>query len=553
MTEGKLNTEVKPSTAGTSRVRILARLPDITRIDRTEKPNILSLDQAADWILREKPVIWSGSVCSNPKPSSLPTGRALTQSLIRQIFEGASSPEEIITAENNLTPYWPLEALIDECGINQFDISNQFLKYFAQLNEKATFNSLHRAIVKYYERRLASIPLFITSNWDTLQEQAFREAGYSFTLASPHNVPDKSFGRANLYDRHIFIYHPHGSFETNDPICSYQSEQGQLELSMDFANHSTLFLGYSGYEPSLYRKLENVFPQLWCIKSESELDNPAKRRLLCRPNVSVFSGDLCELFRRLALLEEGLEFTDIPTGVSLIPQKVKEVIRTVLIGTVDLDTCFKLLIDTLLSFCDPYEGLFRYRAAMKALIHHSRNRISDHRILSGLMSSAAFRYSEQTWISVLAYLLRTDYRVQRKAAESLFSMAEVALQKGEKLASAMDDVVYSKEVKNVRKRMYKSYLNMGEKIKGSQWYIAAGIVGADMAAEGEFVEILAFEYLRDGKLDYASNSFDYAATSFYLRGLWNAGRLNEWASKHPDKLVGLARQDSLFIPDDNAV
>jgi hypothetical protein len=93
---------------------LLLPRPDLV-VERSTEPLILSLDAAVEWIKRNKPLLWVGSMFSVPEPSGFPSGYAVTRSLFDLIFPAHSKLPEarrdgII---NDLMPQWPLEALLD--------------------------------------------------------------------------------------------------------------------------------------------------------------------------------------------------------------------------------------------------------------------------------------------------------------------------------------------------------------------------------------------------------------------------------------------------------
>ena len=99
-----------------------------------------------------------------------------------------------------------------------------------------------------------------------------------------------------------------------------------------------------------------------------------------------------------------------------------------------------------------------------------------------------------------------------------------------------------------RANIYRSYVRLGKRVDDSWVYLMTPLMSADLAGLGECCEIWAFEHLRDGALETAANLFDYAATCFYLRGLHNVGRLNEWAARNIEKLSDSAARNSLAFP-----
>ena len=519
-------------------------------IERTNEPTILNLDQAVEWVNKERPLLWLGSIFSVPEPSGFPSGFALTNSLLNTLLATVMPDEQMQQLVRALLPKWPLEALLDEFEFVGFDISESLLSFFNEVNDTASHNPLHDAVVSYYQKGLAQRPICITTNWDTLQEKAFRQSGYNAVIGNLENMPNKESDGAEE-DRTIFVYHPHGAFETKDVVCSFKQEQGQLTLHPIFFSHPILFLGYSGYEPSIYRHLENTGqPQLWCIRDKSDLEIPAKRRLLCKPLTFVYVGDMRELLKALGVLESAIDLTSKYVQAPTIPPKVIDVVRSGIIASLDPNFCINALVDKLLSFDDGTESVIRYVVLMRALVNHIRDRVVHPGILPALMTSSRFHDSEQKWISALAYLLRISYDLEPRIAEKILDYSHQAAEETKKRGDTSfpyDRGVYMPGICLMRSALYKSYVRQGEKIDDLKMYHLLPLFSSDMAASGEFMEMLAFERLREEKIETARNLFDYAATSFYLRGLWNAGKVNEWAAKNIERMIDTAKKNTLVI------
>lgn len=525
---------------------ILFRFPGL-KIERLSRPNILSLDQAVDWIKKERPIIWSGSIFSCPEPSCFPSGQSITNSILSLILRGALPPEHHDEIVQELSPHWPLEALLDEFEWVGFDLSESFLEFFGKHNKSAKPNPLHAAIVAYYQKGFAQKPLCITTNWDTLLEKAFRKNGFNAVAGGPDKVPGPSFGKDNGNAETIFIYHPHGSFSLHDVVCSYHREQRQLMISPDLFSQPTLFLGYSGYEPSLYFNLENHFGQLWCVRSMDDFEIPAKRRLLSRPNAFVYVGDVRELLRALGLLDNHdleLQTKELVLTRDGIPPKVLEVVGLRILSSLEPSACSNQLTQSHFAGYGEAESRVRYCTLMRAMIDHLRNRVDDPAIMQGLLSSAHFRNSEQLWISVLAFLLRHETDVPKEMVDLIMSRAQDAPSSGLWKEESPENIfVYGFGSCKQRGNIYKKHVGLRETIaepeegKKSEdlmsdetLSVMTGLYSADMGALGEFVEMLAFDQVRKEDFESASAYFDYAASCFYLRGLWNAGRINEWAA-----------------------
>jgi hypothetical protein len=102
-------------------------------------------------------------------------------------------------------------------------------------------------------------------------------------------------------------------------------------------------------------------------------------------------------------------------------------------------------------------------------------------------------------------------------------------------------------------RCYRAYLGLPEQPDDdASSFLLSGYVPTafgDLPQLGEMTEVSAFELLRRGEIDRAQGCFDSAATYFYLAGLRNAGRLNEWASHNAPSLVATAQRRMMTFPD----
>jgi SIR2-like domain len=527
--------------------------PDL-RVERSTEPRILKLDAAVDWIKKNKPLLWVGSIFSVPEPSGFPSGYALTRSLFDLIFPAdgrlpENARDQMIDA---LMPRWPLEALFDEFEFLDFDLSESLLAFFAALNDRASPNALHDAITRYYERGLAGAPLCVTTNWDTLIEKAFRVLGYKVHVAGPAAMPPDGFGKLQCAEKIISVYHPHGSFETRDVVCSSLQEQQQLMLHMGFKYHPILFLGYSGYEPSLYRHLEYSGPQLWCIRDERDLELPAKRRLLCRRGTEVFVGDMLELLRELQLLDRPVSLsTNYVALEGQIPPKVIEVIHCSVAARLEPQIASDFLADALCSDYPEPELSFRLHRIISAIDNHVRNRMASSQLPLSLMAGARFRDGEALWVSLLAYLLRHEQSLRHETIERILGHAATA-RKGNKSGDDPGSGELLSKLIQARTRCYRSFLGRPERgdddarnlVLNQMSWIALG----DMALGAELTELAAFAALRADDEDQARGFFDTAATFYYLTDLWNAGRYDEWACNNTAAIKECARSRSLIIP-----
>jgi SIR2-like domain len=521
---------------------LLIRRPDLC-IDRTAEPVTLTLDQAVEWVRHHRPALWVGSIFSVPEPSGFPSGYAITRSLLEMIFPPEDGLLEISRARliDSLVSKWPLERLLDEFELLDYDLSESLLDFFNEHDQSAAPNALHDAVVRYYEAELSGISLCVTTNWDTLLEKAFRAKGFIAQVG--HDCDKMTSGQKT-----VSIYHPHGSFETKDVVCSYFVEQQQIILHTMFLSHPMLFLGYSGYEPSLYRSLEADGAQLWCVRNESDFQLPAKRRILCRPNTFVYVGDMQALLKALGVLDRDISFesTHLARG-DAIPPKVLEVIRMGMAADMDSHLCGLLLEDLLSGGYDEPEVSYRFARISLAFDNHIRNRAAHPEILGALTAAAEFRNDGQLWYSQLSHVLRSCAAPDDTLVQALIAEAD--------RAPKMGGPRYNEAVETflcARRRCYKAYLGKGEREDDdpSSFMLSqyAGTVLGDLALSGELAEISAFTCLQRGEVERARGYFDTAATYYYLTGLSNGGKLAEWACQNIALLSADLQAGTLYVP-----
>jgi hypothetical protein len=521
---------------------ILSRKPDLC-IARSVQPMTLTLDQAVEWVRRKRPALWVGSIFSVPEPSGFPSGYALTRSLLEMIFSPSDDVPELARSAliDGMIGRWPLERLLDEFELLHYDLSESLLTFFAERDQVAAPNPLHEAVVRYYEAGLSGISLCVTTNWDTLLERAFQLKGFSAQ-------PGANFDTMTAGQRAVSIYHPHGSFEGKDVVCSYVREQQQLTLHLMFLSHPTLFLGYSGYEPSLYRNLEADGAQLWCVRNESDFQIPAKRRILCRPNTFVYVGDMQKLLRALGVLDQDVSLeSQYLARDGVIPPKVLDVIRIGMAAGSDPRACTELLRDVLLAPYEEPETTFRLRRIVIAIDNHIRNRATHSELPVALMAAARLRNDERLWYGLLSYLLRTDPNPDDVVIREVLTEADNAKKDGGlRYAEGVETFV------RARGRCYKAYLGKPERADDdaasfmlSQY---AGTVLGDLALSGELAEIAAFTCLQRGEVERAKGYFDTAATYYYLTGLWNGGKSAEWACENVAAIKTDGKVRSLYLP-----
>lgn len=522
----------------------LLHFPPNKKVERTNSPTIFNLDETIEWIKKNKPILWTGSVFS--VPSGLCSGYSLTKSLFDLTNPIKNIPELLYnSAIEKLLPRWPLEAIFNEFELHGYDLSSSILKFFSSVEKDTKPNLLHNAIVNYYQSGLSQQRVCITTNWDNLIERAFFDRGINTIQLSigQEAASGASFERLNLNQNDTLIYHPHGSFLNKDVICCYKTEQAQINIPFEIYQTPILFLGYSGYEPSLYFHLYRT-KGLWCIRNKSELDNPLKRRLLSRPGNYVYIGDLQDILIALKLIPSKLEFTDskLESDRKVFNASVANRIFRSFLGSTDLNSTLYELTNCLLTMEDDAESFIEYILAMRNLINHIRDRNSDFGIVLAILAALKFKNSEQLWINLIAFIIRN----QKSIPQNIFEKIMKHIDKCDAIQE--DSIIYNDWILKNRTKLYKNFINDGlVKIEQDFEYWYPSLVSGDMAAMGEFLELWAFKKIQKSELEEAENIFNYAADCYYLRGLWNAGKLNEYAANNIEKISSQNRGNSLLI------
>jgi hypothetical protein len=454
---------------------------------------------------------------------------------------------------------WPLELLLDEFERVGCDLSEPLLQLFAERNRLASPSPLHTAAVEFYKAGLARLPVCVTTNWDTLLEREFTANGYAVASAGPTSGADSRLSDQRAL--HMLIFHPHGSLGNADVVCSFQHEQRQFNLNVEWWSSPVMLLGYSGYEPSLYMYLETDQPQLWCVRSLDELQIPAKRRLLSRPNIYVYVGDLRVLLNALGVLPEPSIALESPHfEIHGVSPETEGSVSLLLAATEDPAFCLGALARVevaMLADKSPQAGLYRLHKLqlLRALAHHVRDRLPYDDVLLALMSALRSNETEQQWITLLAHVLRHDTNVTAEMAAGIVERADKAAgarwkaRRNSRTARklAYDDLVFGLGSR-VRSGFYKRHLSADREKRPEVFeYLIPKSIDGNMGAAGELIELLAFELVRGGDHGAASACFDYAATCFYLTGHWNAGRMNEWASKNTALQASLLQDHPLSL------
>jgi hypothetical protein len=190
---------------------------------------------------------------------------------------------------------------------------------------------------------------------------------------------------------------------------------------------------------------------------------------------------------------------------------------------------------------------FRFIRILRAIDNHIRDRIDDAALPLALMAATRFRDDEQIWYSLLSYVLRFSPNLHDAVIQRLVRGANRA-KRGKGLRYSKGSLPFVR----ARSRCYKAYLGQPERPDddASTFMLSqySGMLLGDLALSGELAEMAAFTCLRKDEFDRAKGYFDTAATYYYLTGLWNGGRVSEWASQNVETLKAGVTLAGLRMP-----
>lgn len=492
---------------------------DITR-PRNSEPVIRTLKQAVDWVMKKRPIPWIGSIFSVPAPSSFPSGIAISRLLFDLLYPAISETEaerdEIFW--NKFLPAWPLERLFDLCVILDIPAKQQLLQWFNDQEGEREPNVLHYAVVDYCRKN--NVRECVTTNWDFLLERAFHKRG----LTASSSGVDQGLELPEPFIADVHIYHPHGSFSQKDIVCSLFTESRGVPIAPSLTPRAFLFLGYSGYEPSIYPHLETIgaVDALWCVRSEADLAHPTKRRLLSLQNTVTYVGDLGELLGALSCLSESVDLKSpqLTIDLSIHPNQravAADFLRATL-GTCNLDEAF----NSVGKARNKTEFFFRaslFSEHIGALVRgRSTDPLLEQVIYSVIQTTPDFlretHIVDQFWLWDIAHTLRQTGTL---STEQIHHLNRIALR------SDLHELGASGLRLKLQAKHYASFLvpKFTDPMR-EDFYVFAGIVG-DTALKGECAEFLGWNVLREAEHKRALALFSSAATYYYLTGLTTAG------------------------------
>ncbi len=218
-------------------------------------------------IKQGKLIIFVGSGVSIPPPANLPTWDELIQRFIRFCEDIQSLLPTPISFNNllddaraNSTKYPVRVATVLRDQLREIEkngsgaISKKFQADFQKLFYSGKPNVLHKLIVS------TNYPYILTTNYDTLLEEAAKEEGHLKLWNSVFNYQEAQKVASAIYEERASIIHLHGSaydialnefvFTVEDYKKIKKKHPGfTVAIQSLFLRHCVLFVGYGGSDP----------------------------------------------------------------------------------------------------------------------------------------------------------------------------------------------------------------------------------------------------------------------------------------------------------------
>jgi hypothetical protein len=266
--------------------------------------NIRSLQQIGDSELKalftgQKITVIAGSGISIWKPTNLPSGISVGQSLFRVLFEQIP---ELANHSAGLEPLFrqlPFENIMEACPENA--LLRQLLK---QLYNTRRYNSIHELLAQLITAK--TLNGAITTNYDCCLEEALTDAARNAASNQVTRVVTETDALNLLLGQQV-LFKIHGTADdvAGESLVFQLGQEGALpswkrSLLHRITDASTLLIiGYSGLDFDICPNLRelNVNQIVWNYRSETEITHNARDVMQAKTGQIVI-GDMRELLSR---------------------------------------------------------------------------------------------------------------------------------------------------------------------------------------------------------------------------------------------------------------
>jgi SIR2-like domain len=229
-----------------------------------------ALEPLATLLKQGKLIIFVGAGISCQEPSKLPTWHGFLESFINFCenlaarnpgntdIANAFDNELIESARKEITKNPAHVATVLKSRIQDLPVTiqNQYKSWFISSFSNVDPNECHKLIAR------TNYPYVLTSNYDTLLEDAYVQSGLQHLAAS---FDESKIIAENIYERNHLIIHVHGDlfsdnviFTSEDYTQIIKKEYPGFSFAIQslFLTHSVLFVGYGGNDPHMEDLIE---------------------------------------------------------------------------------------------------------------------------------------------------------------------------------------------------------------------------------------------------------------------------------------------------------
>lgn len=288
------------------------------------------------------------------KPAGLPTGTDVSANMIRRIaktrgekIDGGNEPEKCLEwFKDTFGEPANFELLLNKLGIDTENRSEGIQSFFLPSDEtgnpvQVNPTKAHSEIAKFVKAGMVS--MIITTNYDTLLEEALRNEGVSCDVITS----ESPLKQMSIFPDRCRIVKVNGSFSSGGRLKITPKDLESYEPDMEdylkriFAEYGIIVCGWSAqFDTGLKKILANLevrrYPVFWCKKNSeipqklSESLNPIEIEI---ESADQFFNDLSAVLDRLKVVEERQPLT-IPIAVRKITNALQQPRPEILISDI---------------------------------------------------------------------------------------------------------------------------------------------------------------------------------------------------------------------------
>ena len=450
-----------------------------------------------------------GSGVSIWKPTNLPSGVSVGQSLFRVLFEQVPELANHSAGLEALFKQLPFENIMEACPENA-----RLRKLLKQLYNTRRYNPIHELLAQLITAK--TIDTAITTNYDCCLEEALSDAARNSTNTQVTRVVTEA-DALNLLPGQQIYFKIHGTADdiAGESLVFQLGQEGALpswkrSLLQRITDASTLLIiGYSGLDFEICPELRqlNVTQIVWNYRSEPEITHHA-RELISTKGGQIVIGDMRELLSSI--------FRPVQADLSSATIDIDQLFRTTFTGdTLDL---WRMRLLNVMSYGAASSQIIKKlmsanfsNAARRVDIMREHARSLHYR---GAYKSSARTYEKAAVVAETGKLASEEvFQLFLEVSDSwrcygAFSRARRALAKAEAFASKMN--------------ITRPELIAGLKLK--QILL--------LRRNYQLAELLRIRYLQQHIKQKAEPLFVSAAEALLLSGQWfNFQQLRLWADR----------------------